>query len=369
LSWWFPERAAAFVEGENLPGQIFGTIEEGAYMAFRLGPRYKDYIDGRAIPFGAEFMLRSVRLKATPPDSPEWKQETERYDINVILLPIGRFSALQFFPVLKQFCESDLWRPVYLDEVSVVFLRRRPETEDLIRRLQVNCLNAPLPAVPAAGTGIKAFNQWANAASVLHALGREAEALTAANKALAIFPDSGYLHFLRGHMSQEAGNLREAEQDYLLATKLEPNLVAPWSALAESYQDVGNMPAAIDAWEHAAGVSRWPWSSFVSLGYANLQAHRPKEALAAFDSAAGSLPARYDLIVDNTFLANIAHGRSRSWSYLGDLRRAISFEEEASRLLPDADLWLQLADLYDRAGRTGDANRVRGQVMLLSKGR
>jgi Flp pilus assembly protein TadD len=370
LSWWFPQRAADFVEREDLPGQVFSSGSEGAYMAFRLGPKYKDYIDGRAIPFGTELMLRSARLKASPPDSPQWKQEVEHYGINVILLPIGRFGALQFFPVLKDFCESELWRPVYLDETSVVFLRRTPETEPLIQHLQIDCSTAPLPVPPVAATGIKGFNQWANAAGVLRALGRDAEAFAAANKALAIFPASGYLHFMRGHMYQEAGNMREAEQDYLLATKLEPTLVAPWSALAAFYQDTGRLPAAIDAWEHAAGVSRWPWDPLVSLGYADLQAHRPAQALAAFDGAANSLPARYDLMVDNRFLANIAHGRARSCFYLGDLRRAISFEEEATRLLPDdADVWLQLAELYDRAGRTYDANRTRAQVLRLSVAR
>ena len=366
LSWWFPEKAAAFVERENLPGQIFSTGEEGAFLAYRLGPKYKDYIDGRAIPFGTELMLRSSRLKATPPDSPEWEQEIARYDINVILLPIARFGALQFFPMLKQFCNSAIWQPVYLDEVSVVFLRRRPETEKLIQRFQLNCSTAPLPAVPLAGSGSDAFNQWANAASVLHALGRDTEALAAANKALAIFPDSGYVYFLRGHILQEAGDLAGAERDYLWSTKMEPNLVAPWSALAGFYQERGRLPEAIDAWEHAAGVSRWPWDPLVSLGWAELRAGRAKEALAAFDAAANSLPARHDLTVDNTFLANVAHGRSRAWDHLGDLHRAILFDEEAAGLLYDSDLWLQLADLYDRAGRHQDAIRIRAQVSGLS---
>ena len=92
---------------------------------------------------------------------------------------------------------------------------------------------------------MKAFNQWANAASVLHALGRDPEALAATNRALSIVPNSGYLHFLRGHMFQEAGNLTAAEQDYLQATKMEPNLVAPWSALAAFYQDLGDRMADV----------------------------------------------------------------------------------------------------------------------------
>ena len=367
LSWWFPEKAAAFIERENLPGEIFSSSSEGAFMAFRLGPKYKDYIDGRAIPFGTDMMLRSSRLKATPPDSALWRDEAERYDLNVILVPLGRFSALQFFPMLKQFCESDLWRPVYLDEVSVVFLRRRAETEGLIQHLQINCATAPLPATPVAVTRAGAFNQWANIASVLHALGRDSEAMDATNRALSIVPNSGYLYFLRGHIFQEAGNLAGAQQDYLHATRLEPNLVAPWSALAAFYQDHGQLPAAITAWEHAAGVSTWPWEPLVSLGYANLQAGRPKQALEAFDDAAQSLPTHYELSVDNTVLANIAHGRSRSWDHMGNLRRAIQFDEQAAQLLPDPSLWMQLANLYERAGRFQDAARVRAQALALTK--
>lgn len=367
LSWWFPQRAADFVEKENLPGPVFSSIEEGAYLAFRLGPRYKDYIDGRAIPFGTEAMLRTSRLKASPPDSPLWRAEIERYDVNVMLIPLGKFAALQFFPMLKQFCRSEEWRPVYLDEVSVVFLRQRPETEDLIRRLQIDCATAPLPAAPPGDSPVTAFNAWANAASVLHALGRDAEAFAAANRALAIVPNSGYLHFLRGHMEQEAGNLNSAEKDYRDATHMEPNLVAPWSALAAFDQEQGRLPEAINAWEHAADVSRWPWDQLVSLGYADLQAHRPQDALAAFDRAADSLPAHYELMVDNSVLANIAHGRSRSWFYLGNLRRAISYDEQAAQLLPDPDLWMQLANLYEQAGRVDDANRVRAQAMALAQ--
>jgi hypothetical protein len=74
LSWWFPERAAALVERENLPGQIFNSYNEGGYLTWRLGPKYPDYVDGRALPFGAKLVGRNSELMATPPASPEWQQ-------------------------------------------------------------------------------------------------------------------------------------------------------------------------------------------------------------------------------------------------------------------------------------------------------
>ena len=367
LSWWFPERAAAFVERERLPGQIFSSYSEGAYLAFRLGPQYQDYIDSRAVPFGKDMMVRSSRLKASLPDSPEWKQEAERYGINTIVVSIGRFDALQFFPVMKKFCESDSWSPIYLDEVSVVFLRRTPETEPIIQRLRVDCTTAPLPAF-AGGGRAEAFNHWANAASVLGALGRTEEASSAITKALAISPQSGYLHFVRGHLSQEAGNAAAAEQDFRVATLLEPVLAAPWSALAGFYESNNRWTEAIQAWQTAAAVSRAPWEPLKNLGFADLQARRPTDALKAFNAAANSLPARHELIVDDTFMANLAHGRARCWYRLGDLSRAISFEEEAAHLLPDVNLWMQLASLYDVAGRPNEAGRTRVAALAFTHG-
>jgi len=366
LSWWFPEGAAAFVERENLPAQIFSAYTEGGYMAFRLGPKYKNYIDGRAIPFGTELMVRSGGLKASPPDAPAWKQEAERYGINTILIPMGRYVGLQFFPVLKQFCVSDIWVPVYLDETGAVFVRRSPETEALIGRFRVDCSTAPVPAAAPVGNSTEAFNQWSNAASVLKALGRNQEALVAIRKALEIFPDNGYLHFTRGHIFEEEGDQNAAERDFLAATEMEPNLVAPWSALAAYYQEQGRLADAIRAWEKAASVSRSPWEPLENLGYADLMARRPQQALAAFDDAAKSLPEHSELIVDDTFLANIAHGRARSWYRLGNLPRAISYEEGAARLLPaSADLWRQLAGLYAAAGRSDDANRAAAHASAL----
>jgi len=346
LSWWFPERATAFVKQQHLPAQIFGGYSEGAYLAFRLGPEYKDYIDSRAIPFGADRMLRAALLKSRPPDSPEWQAEAERYGIRTIVVPLGRYFALQFFPVLRQFCRSNTWTPVYLDEVSAVFVRNAAGYP------KVDCATAPLP-------GGRGFDAWANAAAVLHALGRDSEALAAAARALHLHPDTGYLYFLRGQIYEDIGNPQAAEQDFVRATELEPDLVAPWSALASFCQARGRLEEAIGAWQKAVAVSRWPFKPLQNLGYAWLAARRPQEALAAFDEAARSLPPHPELLVDNAFLANTAHGRARSWYRLGDLQRAISYEEEATRLLPEnASLWQQLAQLYAAAGRFADADRA-----------
>jgi Flp pilus assembly protein TadD len=365
LSWWFPARAAAFVEREQLPGQIFNSYNEGGYVTWRLGQRYRDYVDGRALPFGAGLVARNNQLMGMPPESPEWQRETADYDINTILVPLGRYNGLHLFPVLRRFCSSAVWRPVYLDEVSAVFVRVRPENERLIDRLQIQCATAPLPAVARPGNTTEAFNQWANAAAVLQALGRNAEAFEAINRALAIFPNSAFVHFLRGNLLEQARNLDEAEQEYRLSAALEPN-GATWSTLATIYRRQGRLTEAIDAWERASDLLRYPGPELLALGYADLAARRPQSALQAFESAAANLPPRPEMAGGISFLGELAHGRATAWSALGDSQRAVSFAEEAVRLRPERSQdWLELANLYDRAQRFEDAKRARARAAAL----
>lgn len=354
LSWWFPTDAAAFMERENVPGQMFNSYNEGGYLVWRLEPRYPDYIDGRALPFGPQLFERNQRLMATPPDSPEWKQEIEHYDINAIIVPLSRYNGVDLFPVLRQFCISAVWRPVYLDEVSGVFVRSSPQNAGLIDKFGLDCAKAPLPRTIPRDSSSQAFTRWANAAAVLHALGRDPEAFAATVRALTIFEGSAFVHFLRGKLLEEAGDLNSAEREYLRAAALEVN-GATWSSLGALYHREGRSKDEIEAWQRAAGLLRVPDRELLALGYIELDAQKPRQALRAFDRCA-NLRSKPD---DNLFQAGLARGRARAWMALGDMNRAISFQEETVRLVPDSTLdWLELARLYDRDQKPHDAQRA-----------
>jgi tetratricopeptide (TPR) repeat protein len=364
LSWWFPERAAAFIQRENLPGQIFNSYNDGGYFVWRLGAKYPDYIDGRTIPFGPKLIERNVILMRSPPDSSAWQQEAQDRGINVIFVPLGRSNGLHLFPVLRQFCASDAWRPVYLDEVSAVFMRATPENQGLIARLQIQCATAQLPAVVPQTNSTESFNRWANAAAVLRALGRGSEAFEATKKGLAIFPDSAFVHFLRGNLLEEASNFGEAEKEYLVSVKLEPNGTT-WSRLGAIYHRQDRLKEEIDAWEHASELLPYPAIVLLPLGYAELAAHRPQMALHAFDRAVAGLPP----YGGNAILADVAHGRAAAWEALGDLQHAVSLAEETVRLRPsNSEDWLMLANLYDREQRFEDGQRARERAAKLSPG-
>ncbi len=366
LGWWFPQRAAEFIQREKLPGEIFNTYNEGGYLTWKLGPQRRVYIDGRDTLYGVPRIQRHGELLLRPPDSPIWEQETSRYNINTIILPLARYDGIQLVR-LQDFCNSKEWRPVYLDEISAVFVRRTPQTEEVIQRFPVDCATAPLPAQPPGSNRAEAFNAWANAGMVLANLGRNSEALTAIENALSIFPDSAFLHWNRAEVLFAMGRLSESEQEYLAAIALEPSAVT-WTALAESYQKRGRIPASLEATRHAVPFALRPYLTLLKLGYMYLGVGQPDNALKTFDEAARSAPRNIRAADDGSFDFSIAQGRSGAYETLGNLERAISFQEEAVRFAPSAPEPLRrLAQLYRLQGRLGDADRARERAAKLAE--
>ncbi len=364
LSWWYPEAATKFILSQSLPPEIFNTYNAGGFVVWALGPAYRDFIDGRAIPFGPDIFERQQRFLNSSPSSPTWQADGPGGRINVILAPLARYDGIQFFPYLSEFCSSQDWGTVYLDEVSAVFVRRTPATEPMIQRLQVNCATAPLPRPSDDTSKASVFNKWANATSVLSALQRNQEALAAANNALAIYPESAVVRFMRGNLLAGMGYVPQAEQDYLISVNSEPTDVT-WMELARLYRSQGHFPQAIDALEHAVEVSKTPYNALLELGSLYLEAHRPADALRVLDEAERNAPPAAE--IRNLYLANVAEGHAAAWNALGNSARAIASQEEATRLAPnDAEIWKHLAGLYAAQNRTEDAQRAQQRADSLS---
>jgi tetratricopeptide (TPR) repeat protein len=315
---WYPEGAAAFVAREKLPGNIFHDYNLGGFLSFRLGPQYPDYIDGRALPFG-ELMSEQRQLLRQPPDSPAWRQEADKRGIHTLIFSLARYWGLGG-GTLRQFCASTVWKPVYLDEVSIVLLRDRPENSELIKRFAVDCqavrFEAP-PALVADGSirgRAELFNFYANAGSILFKLARPSEAEIALDRALGMFPEEPFLHQIRGQLYQASGKPQEAEREYLVSARLKP-VEATWAALAMIYSAERRYTEAVRALEEAARLSTHPSQYYVSLGSLYIGMHQPQNALSAFDAAVENStyePPEIKADIDS----QVAQGRARAWNTL-----------------------------------------------------
>ena len=365
LSWWFPQRAAEFIERENLPGEIFNTYDEGGYVSWRLGPQRLDYIDGRDTLFGRQRVQQHRLLLESPPDSAVWDEETTRYNINTILF--SRSDGIDHGQ-LKAFCASSTWRPVYLDEVSAVFVRRTPQTEALIRRFPVDCATAPLPVETVFSNRTEEFAAWVNAAGVLTVLGRNLDALEASDKALAIFPGSTAAHLARAGALTGMNRGTEAEKELLTAIALSPSEYT-WSDLANFYRREGRASDAIAAMRKAVELQADPQATLVQLGYYALDSGHPDDALEAYDEAWRGASAKEKKSTGRgSFAYSVAAGKAEAWSKIGDAKQAAFYQEQAVQLAPDArQAWLNLAQIYESQGRSADAERAKARAASITE--
>ncbi len=368
LGWGFPVGGADFIARENLPGEIFNTYDEGGFLSWVLGPQRRDYIDPRDTLFGLARIQRHQELLRVSPDADSWQQEANRYNINTVILPLAHLDE-SHYARLQNFCNSKSWQTVYLDEVSAVFVRRSPQTEELQQRFPVNCATAPLPAQAPGKNRAAAFRSWANAASVLAALDRNSEALAAVNNALAIFPGSAVLHVVRGELLLATGSPNESLQEYEAAVALDPNEYT-LSALASIYLKLGRKSDAFASMERAAQVAQRPEMEYLNLAYAYLQSRpsQPEAALKAFDEALRSAPRNMKDIDGGAFDVMIEQGRSSAWQSLGNLDQAIASQKEIVQLQPNSsDPLTRLAQLYRINGQVEEANRAQERAAAMGK--
>lgn len=367
-SWWYPERAADFVEREHLPGHVFQVYNMGGFTAWRLGPAYGDFIDGRNV--APEVLTEEQDLLWTSPDSAVWQEEADRRGINFLFLSLARFSGIGS-PDLTALCRSKEWRPVYMDEVSIVLLRNRTENRPWIDRYGVDCQTYKfVPPVRASRIDLSTF--YANAGNVLLYLGRWSEAKQALDQAVALSPEDPSVHLALAQFFEQQKQPGDAEREYKTSVSLGgelDNLENAWIGLGLFYYSHGRYGEARQAILAAEGLSSIPVSEHSLLGAIDLGLRQPQDALMEF-AEAEEIGNRYWQPEDmnRPLFAQIAEGRAAVYAQLGDLQRAIDFEQVATQKTPEnAGRWKSLGDLYQRVGQSQLAEQAHERASALSQ--
>ncbi len=356
-SWWFPERAAEFIEREKLPGNIFQPYNLGGFTALRLGPGYLDYIDGRGV--SGAVSAEEQSLLSQSPDSELWQQVAQRRDINVILLSLARYGALGGFD-LNAFCNAAEWRPIYIDEVSLVLIRRTGQTKPWLDRLELNCQNTRFTPPPNESRA-ELYNFYANSGAVLYALARDSEAEAAWKRALELEAEDPNIHLFLAQLYQQQQRPGDAEREYRAALSRRESAAA-WYALGRLLAIEHRYAEAEPAIATAAMMTPTPANQYKALGQVQLHLN-PEHALASLLKAEHA-GARLDDPSPEAreFRAQLAEGRGRAWFALRDLNQATAFAEESTRLAPEPRRWSLLADCYAAQGRSAEAEQARNRA-------
>lgn len=364
-SLWFPERAATFIERENLPGNIFEPFAVGGFAAFRLGPKYPDFIDGRDDHLNPALFLEEQKLMRSGPNSPEWQAAVDRWKINVLLLSTARARAFEGLDLMA-FCNSSAWQAVYMDEVSIIFVHNAPENRTWLDRWSLNCGSYQLTP-PQSPSRVALHDFYMNAAGTLLALHRDSEAAERARLAATLFPADPNAHFLLARALYRQRELSRAEQEYRRGLSLNDDGGA-WFELSKILTEQTRYAEAEQALQRSIRLSLQPLVADMALARLELAIGKPQKAMAALQDAEENSPYRHgsEALAPELY-AQIAEGRARAYQIQGDRVRAIEQQRRAASLTPwSADRWNRLADLLQFDGQWQAATDARSRARDLS---
>jgi tetratricopeptide (TPR) repeat protein len=114
----YPEGAADFVARENPEGEIFNDLTMGGYLAWRLYPARRLFIDGRLEVHDAALFAAYLTAQQDPR---QFDRLAERYGIHTVVW--SHRNALEAGPLLLHLADSTAWRLVFLDLAAAVFAR------------------------------------------------------------------------------------------------------------------------------------------------------------------------------------------------------------------------------------------------------
>jgi len=280
---------------------------------------------------------------------------------------LARFGGLGSVD-LAGFCQSKNWRPVYLDEVSIILVRNIPQNRPWIDRLEVDCATQPLFDAALKASPIVIFNKASNAAAILFVLGRDQEALAALSVAERIHGYDPNLHLTRGQIFQAEGKPREAENEFRAALDRKQTDTA-WMALGGLLASEGRLSDSREAFRKAEKLSPHPQSAYKAIAQLSNVLNDPDEALRNFDRAEAESPFKGDAAVMAVeFYAQLDQGRADAWRRKGDSAKAIEFQRRAVERTPKSQKrWVDLAKLYFAAGREQEANQAMERARQLSR--
>lgn len=139
-----PKAAVDFIENNKLSGNMFNSYAYGGFIAWRLYPRQKTFINSRLVnpvvktEFNLIVRATEYAEKAGPSASniPLWEKMVNHYKINFIFVSLAGIYG-EVPPLIIKLAESDKWIPVYCDSISIIFVRNTKENTEIIEEFEL----------------------------------------------------------------------------------------------------------------------------------------------------------------------------------------------------------------------------------------
>lgn len=140
-----PAAAVDFLEKQQIKGNMFNDYGLGGYLAWRLHPWKKTFIDTRGLNLGvinehsAVMIARNSFFGPEPSKTkgPLWERILDHYNIDILLLTYLDVHGT-VFPLIFKLAENDKWVPVFSDATAVVYVRKNERNNAVIEKFRLS---------------------------------------------------------------------------------------------------------------------------------------------------------------------------------------------------------------------------------------
>ncbi|HUW24085.1 MAG TPA: hypothetical protein VMW04_00490 [Patescibacteria group bacterium] len=128
------EKAAEFFLENHLSGPIFDNYDNGGYLIYYLFPKERVFVDNRPEAYPKEFFEKTYIPMQESEE--KWQEVEKEYHFNAIF-----FYRLDLTPWGQNFLVSRIkdsaWAPVYVDNWSIIFLKRSSQNQTSIQKYEL----------------------------------------------------------------------------------------------------------------------------------------------------------------------------------------------------------------------------------------
>ncbi|HEX3746506.1 MAG TPA: hypothetical protein VHW09_21360 [Bryobacteraceae bacterium] len=137
--WAYPIGAADFLLSHHITGRMFNTYEYGGYLMWRLWPREKVFIDGRALSESVFQDYQRIVYNSADGGGKSASQLLDEFGVQVVVMNSFEYSSGLLYVLAPALSDPDTygWSLVYADAQAMVFLRHPPENVTVLDSARV----------------------------------------------------------------------------------------------------------------------------------------------------------------------------------------------------------------------------------------
>ncbi len=127
-------RSVTFLQYHKIQGPIFNNYDIGGYLIYNLFPRYRVFVDNRPEAYSYDFFKKIYEPMQASEEL--WHEMNKKYNFNVIFFMRHDMTA-NAQPFLVRRTHDPEWAPVFVDEFTIIFLRRNESNAAVIQRYEI----------------------------------------------------------------------------------------------------------------------------------------------------------------------------------------------------------------------------------------